>query len=218
MFRNMGLKMFSYSEYFIDIYFSVLHEGKIVYEKVYYNQIFKHIKNITLLSVSQRWRWSSSSSSVSHSRQLACLDSDSPAVLCPEVSAGPTGACGAQCQQTVLKKGSPLEPAGNDLWLTFHDSSLFRLTQGGPLVPLTPFYGPLFTLCDPTASPVFCPSLLTLYLSYTEYWLHPHREGEPIRGCWPEAEEFGSEVVSVGEQQIVDHHGQEAELSTSGKS
>lgn len=79
---------------------------------------------------------------------------------------------------TVLKKGSPLEPAGSDLWLTFHDSSLLRLTIG-PLVPPTPFTAIFFALFDPTASSALCwktasvhRRLLAYILSELHWTLH----------------------------------------------
>ncbi len=128
---------------------------------------------------------------------------------------------------TVLKKGSSLELAGSDLWLTFQDSSIFRITTGRLSGAPDTLHCPLFNLFDPKVSavccwehPLFAEScllyLLTLHSSYFKYLLHPHREGEPIRRCWPEEEEFGSEVLSAGQQQILARHGQEAELSTSG--
>lgn len=48
---------------------------------------------------------------------------------------------------TVLKKGSSLEPAGSDLWLTFHDSSLSRLTIGRPSCAPDTFHWPHSLVC-----------------------------------------------------------------------
>lgn len=121
---------------------------------------------------------------------------------------------------TVLKKGSSLGRAETDLWPTFHDSSLFRVSKGRPS-------------CAPR-QPLQPPVTLQLHLSSvrnrlflwgaarftadTKFFFNLHRERKSVRGCWSEAEEFRSEVWFVGEQPIVDHNGQEAELPTSGKS
>lgn len=123
---------------------------------------------------------------------------------------------------TVLKKGSSLEPAGSDLFTYLSGLISFQTNRrAAPSCAPDTLYCPVFTHSRPTTLSVFCqkhPLFMDSCWLDIEYLLHPHREGEPIRGCWPEAEEFGSEVLSGGEQQILDHHGQEAELSTSGKS
>lgn len=46
---------------------------------------------------------------------------------------------------------------------------------------------------------------------------HPRREGEPVRGCGPEAQEFRPEAWSAGGRQVLEHH-REDELSASGNS
>lgn len=137
---------------------------------------------------------------------------------------GPVGP-GANSNCVRKKKGVDLK------WpLTYLcDWSLFGLTTGRLLCAPDTLCCPLFTLFDPSASSVFfcqnslCPwrlvaLLLPLYLNRTECSLHLHRERESIWGCWPEAEDFGTEALSVWEQQVLEHHGQKAELSTSGKS
>ena len=90
-------------------------------------------------------------------------------------------------------------------------------------------YCPLLYPFDPSSSSVFCwktpfvrghflvLSADTIFELQLLYFPFSHRKGEPIRRCGPEAEGFGSEVLPVREQQILEQPRQEAELSASGK-
>lgn len=94
---------------------------------------------------------------------------------------------GPSANSNCFEKRSSLQAVGNDLWLTFQDSSLFRLTTVSLLVPLTPSPALCFTFSNPSSLSISCQKqslsmnqwlvwLLTLYLSYIQYFFPTEKE------------------------------------------
>lgn len=99
---------------------------------------------------------------------------------------GPLGPVGPIANSNCFEKRSSLEPVGGDLWLTFQDSSLFRLAIGRPSCAPDTLYCPLFILFDPSALSAFCQkqslsmnqllAWLTLHLTFIKYFIPTEKE------------------------------------------
>ena len=84
---------------------------------------------------------------------------------------------------TVFKKGSSLEPAGSDLWLTFHDSSLFSPSTWRPSnAPWHPLSAPVYPLwalsfiCLLSKTASFHEELLAVVLTLDSFFVYTEKE------------------------------------------
>lgn len=124
---------------------------------------------------------------------------------------------------TVLKEGAQ---SGVTFDLPLRTHLLSDEPQWGPPVPLKPFLPSVYPFLTPRPRLSSVENILRPWnrsrtadvLFLLRQMLHPCREGEPIWGCGPEAEEFRPEAWPAGEQQILEHHGQEGKLPASGMS